>query len=350
MGFEQNRYLSWYVPRVHGQRPDIDLSASGVTPLMPGAVTPAEGDPWQMGARFEAALAAWLGIPADEVLFTPGATGGTLLALLTLAGRGADAIVENQLYEPMRRQAERLGPVHGFDRRAVDGWRYPVDAIGRHLGEATALVLLTEPGNPSGTTRPREELLSLADHAAEHGAVLLVNEVYRGFGDAPSYHGARDNVLVVSSLSKLLGAYWMRLGWVSGPAALIGRLRAAHWNLGIGSSPSAAWGLGVMEQVETLRLRSVAAAREGVATVDDWVAATPGVSWTRPDGPGFGCVALPDHLHDDVALATRLYDDDGVLTVPGSFFGAPGALRLSWLQAGDRLVEGLGRLADTLAR
>ena len=56
---------------------------------------------------------------------------------------------------------------------------------------------------------------------------------------------------------------------------------------------------------------------------------------------------LPDGF-DDVALAERLHDDHGVLVVPGAWFGAPGTLRVSWLQVGDRLAEGLDRLQRLL--
>ncbi|MBW2278459.1 MAG: hypothetical protein JRF63_13280, partial [Deltaproteobacteria bacterium] len=47
---------------------------------------------------------------------------------------------------------------------------------------------------------------------------------------------------------------------------------------------------------------------------------------------------------NDVTLAEQLHDERDVLVVPGTWFGAPGTLRVSWLQAGDRLADGLARL------
>jgi aspartate/methionine/tyrosine aminotransferase len=58
---------------------------------------------------------------------------------------------------------------------------------------------------------------------------------------------------------------------------------------------------------------------------------------------------LPPCVPDDVAFAEALHDDRGVLVVPGTHFEVPGSLRLSWLQAGDRLEEGLSILAQALA-
>ena len=78
-----------------GKRP-INLHSSGVAWLDASVVEPAAGRHSTMVPRFEEGLAAWLGVKTDEVCFTPGATGGTLLALLTFARRGGEVIVESR--------------------------------------------------------------------------------------------------------------------------------------------------------------------------------------------------------------------------------------------------------------
>jgi aspartate/methionine/tyrosine aminotransferase len=348
MRFDQDRYLEWYVPRFRGaDPPPINLHASGVAALTPADLpSPAEGDPWGHPARFEEALGAWLEIPAAEVLFTPGATGGNLLASLALADAGAELLVEAPIYEPMVLQAARIGPLRRLERRASDGWVLTAEAA-RQVREETGLIVITEPHNPSGRFSPRAAILALAEAAAEVGASVLINEVYLGYSDRPSYHGIAPNVVVVSSLSKLLGAYWARLGWLSGGAAVIERLRWAHVNMGMPASPAAATGLAVLRRADALRAVARQAAHGPLPMVDEWVRGTPGISWSPPEGPGFGCVELPPGT-DDMALADTLLEDAGVLVIPGTLFEAPGTLRLSWLQAGERLAEGLDALARVI--
>jgi len=303
-----------------------------------------------MVSRFESGLADWLGLKPEEVVFTPGATGGTLLALLTLAGHGDELVVESPFYEPLLRQAERLGKtVHRIARRLQDAWRLPLDQARDVISERTSVVLITEPHNPSGVLAPREQVLELAAIAASMGATLLVNEVYRGFSGATSYHGSADNVVVVSSFSKLLGAYWARVGWLSSGEQLAQNLRRAHWNMSIPSSAGAQAGLGFLEHAAMRTQAAVEAARTGVDVVDAWVTAHDPLSWRRPNGPGFGLIRLPEGA-DDIAFAERLHDVDGVLAVPGTWFEAPGTLRICWIQAGDRLVEGLSILEAALRR
>jgi aspartate/methionine/tyrosine aminotransferase len=346
MGFERNDYLGWYIPRMFGE-PAINLHSSGVPALTPADIEIPDVDPWQASTLFEEALASWLSIPADEVLFTPGATGGTLLALMTLTSPGDHVLVEKPVYEPMLRQALRLGEVQRFGRIPTS-WRLVLDEVASLMTERTSLVMITEPSNPSGTFLPREQVLALADMCASRSALLLVNEVYRGYSDAPSFHGESDSIVVVSSLSKLLGAYWARLGWVSARPGIVERLRAAHRNMSMPTAPGAACGLGVMRRADELRANALRLSASGVEAVDAWVESTPGLSWTRPEGPGFGCVHLPEDIDDDVGFAERLHGEQGVLVVPGTHFEVPGALRISWLQSGDHLVSGLERIGRAL--
>lgn len=346
MGFDNNDYLSWYVPRIRGDaaKPAINLHASGMPALAEADLQPAPGDPWSMPGRFEAALGEWLELPAEQIVFSSGATGGTLLALMTLTPPGSAVLVEASTYEPMRRQAERLNHVRRLPRGLDQSWR--LDPAAADLGGEVSMVLITEPHNPSGIASPREAVLDLAARCAEAGALLLVNEVYRGFTGAPSYHGAAESIVVVSSLSKLCGAYAARLGWVSGPVEVCDRLRRALWNASVMPGPTAASGLTVMARIDALADRARQTVRDGIGMVDGWVEATPGLSWHRPD-VGFGAVSLPGGV-DDLVFSEKLHDEHGVLVIPGSLWEAPGTLRISWLQAGAQLQAGLDRIAAAL--
>ncbi len=367
MTFERSRYLDWYMQRSRRNDGAVNLHASGVQSLALSDVPEAEPpDPWVAPRPCEEALGAWLCVPPAEILYTPGGTGGTLLCILALADPGDRILVESPIYEPLLMQAERVGPVARFRRSREQGWGLPLGEIRRALDRGTRLVLVTEPCNPTGTFSPRDQVIELADMAAGAGALVLVNEVYRRFSDAPSYHGVRENIVVVASLSKLLGPYWARLGWVSARPHVVDRLRSAHLVMSMASSPGASAGMGVLRRADDLRARAMEISARGRAAVDSWVSSTPGISWTPPSGPGFGLVHLPPGLPpglpseltpglrpgcaDDVVLAERLHDEHGVLLVPGTFFEVPGSFRLSWIQAGDRLADGLASISTLLER
>ena len=78
------------------------------------------------------------------------------------------------------------------------------------------------------------------------------------------------------------------------------------------------------------------------------LAEVPGVETVAPDGafyvfPNFSRY-VGDRFPDDVALATWLLEEKLVASVPGSAFGAPGHLRMSFASSDEDLTEGLSRI------
>ncbi len=349
MSFDDNAYLKWYVPKLSPFSDAINLHSSGMPPVRAGEVKPPAATGFEMLGLVEERLAKNAGIPKEELVFTAGATGGTLLALLALGGERRRFVVETPIYEPMMQQARRLGEVAPLPRTFENRWQIDLERAEATIDDDTSVVLITEPSNPSGVFSSRESVAALAEICRRRGAVLLINEVYLGYSKRKSLHRLADNVVIVNSYSKLLGAYANRVGWVSGPADLMGRLRWAGLNMGTNSVPGAAVGIGFARQAARRTEEARRKAAGGLGTVERWVAGCPAIDWIPPEGPGFGAVRLPPGV-DDLELVNRLYEERSVLAVPGTLFFAPGILRISWLGAGERLQEGLDIIAETLAR
>jgi aspartate/methionine/tyrosine aminotransferase len=348
MSFCNNSYLKWYLPRIHGKSDALNLHASGVAPLDQNDFGLATGEQWLATQRFESALARWQNIPENEICHTSGATGGTLLALLALSNPGSEILVEKPIYEPMLRQSTRLGSVKRFHRHPKNNWQLDLGELAHLITNDTSMVLLTEPSNPSGTLTPREDIVELAGIAAKHQALLLINEVYLGFTNEPSYHGVADNIVIVSSISKLMGAYGMRLGWLSASANIINSLSLARMNFSMMSQPGAACGLNVLERADELKTKAQTQATKGIEVVDQFVKSSPGIEWTRPQGCGFGSISLPPDFKDDLTFVEKLYDEHNVLVIPGTHFEVPGTIRIAWLQSAGRLEEGLAAISKAM--
>lgn len=349
MIFERTDYLSWYLPRMRRHDATLPMHASGVAAVDATTLDAELGNPWDVASRFEEALAAWQGVAPELVVATPGGTGGTLVAQLSWVDPGQTICIEAPHYEPMVRQAQRLGPVTRFQRVPEDGWALPMATLRAQLQHGAGMVLITEPCNPAGVFAPEEQVLELAELAEKAGAVLLVNEVYRGFSTRPTWFGRHPNIAVVSSLSKLCGLYWARTGWIVAQPALAEGLRKGLLNFGMQTNTGYAWGLALLKDIDGCVRRAREGTAEGVLTVDRWVKSHPDIYWHRPEGTGFGALVLPRGTND-LLLAERLHDELGVLAVPGTLFEAPGTLRVSWLGlTPDMLHEGLSRLGTLLS-
>jgi histidinol-phosphate aminotransferase len=113
-------------------------------------------------------------------------------------------------------------------------FRLSADAILAKVDDRTRLVFVTQPGNPTGTFLPRDELAAL--HAALPPNVMLVLDgAYAEFADDPRFDDGLDlargaeSVIVTKTFSKLHGLAALRIGWAYCPATIadaIDRIRA----------------------------------------------------------------------------------------------------------------------------
>jgi aspartate/methionine/tyrosine aminotransferase len=181
MTFYENDYLKWYIPKLSPFSEAVNLHSSGVPPVRSAEVKPPEATGFEMLGLVEEALAKNAGVPKEELVFTSGATGGTLLVLLTLGHRRGRFVVETPVYEPMMRQARRLGEVRYLPRTFEKGWQIDLERADAVIDDETAVVLITEPGNPSGVFSSRDSVVQLAEICRARGVYLLINEVYLGY-------------------------------------------------------------------------------------------------------------------------------------------------------------------------
>jgi aspartate/methionine/tyrosine aminotransferase len=269
-----------------------------------------------------------------------------------LLGRGDDVLVEDPAYEPLYRGAEGLGAqVRRFRRDPAEGFCIDVGRIVDALTPNTKAVFLSNPHNPSGIMAPDEEVGALAAALAPRGVLLLVDEVYRElFVPGTTARRLGPNVVAVSSLTKCFGVGWARAGWVLAPPELADGLRAATMHV-TGELPRMMCAVGAhgFGRIEELLARARAFGEGNRDRVDAFAAKhAADLAWTPPGrGAVFG--VFEDRRGRDMGpIIEAGYQREGVLVVPGAFFGLPSAFRLSWTIGRAQIEEALARLERAL--
>jgi aspartate aminotransferase len=158
----------------------------------------------------------------NQILATTGGSEAILFAFLACANAGDDVLVIEPYYANYKAFATMAGlnlvPVMS---RGRDGFHLPPrEMLERALTPRSRMVLICNPGNPTGTVYRRDELEMVADFCREHGLFLISDEVYREFvydNDVRAISGlelggVEDLVVVVDSLSKRYSACGLRLG------------------------------------------------------------------------------------------------------------------------------------------
>ncbi len=121
--------------------------------------------------------------------------------------------------------------------RAERGFLPDLDAVPAADWRRTSIVYDNYPHNPTGAGAPRAHHEKLAALAKQHGFLLVCDEPYVDLyvHDPPhtALQVARENVLIVHSLSKRSGMTGYRSGFIAGEPDLIAQLREARANFGV---------------------------------------------------------------------------------------------------------------------
>jgi len=159
----------------------------------------------------------------DPERITCGAGSDELIALLcrAYAGEGAEVLHSAHGFLMYRLSALAAGatPVAAPETNLTAD----IDALIARLNPHTRLVFLAEPNNPTGTLVGGAALARLAD-ALPPEALLVLDAAYAEYVRAPDYDGgialvgARDNVVMLRTFSKIHGLAALRLGWAYAPA------------------------------------------------------------------------------------------------------------------------------------
>ncbi len=231
------------------------------------------------------------------------------------------------------------------------------------LARKPKVFLFNNPSNPTGMVYTREEIGALADVLAAYPDTwIITDDIYnRIVFDGIGYHNfvharpeLRERLVFVDSLSKTYGMPGWRVGLLAAPedvAKAVVTLNSNH----ITSLPGVVTAAAVAaltgpQDIPAERCREFARRRDIVV---DALNAIDGVRCPRPQGafyvfPDMSCAFGKRHgdrvIRDDVELCAALLDANGVACIPGSAFGEPRSVRISYTCPAEQLEPGLGRI------
>jgi N-succinyldiaminopimelate aminotransferase len=295
--------------------------------------------------------------PATEVQVTFGATEALASAALAFVGPGDEAVMLDPFYDSYDPVVRRAG---GTVRRiplAPPDWRVGEEAVERALTPRTRMLLLNTPHNPTGRVLDVQELELLADACRIRDLVAVTDEVYEHLVYDGSHiplatlPGMRERTVTVSSLGKTHSLTGWKVGWASGPAELIGRLRSVKQFLTFaGGTPfqhAAAVGLDLPDSEVAKLAAALRSKRDrlaaGLSDAGFAVLPSAGTYFLNADARALGEV-------DAAALCLRLPHEAGVVAIPVSAFSAEPAgplrsiVRFAFCKRDDVLDEGIARL------
>ncbi len=234
------------------------------------------------------------------------------------------------------------------------------------ITDKTKLIFFNSPSNPSGIAYSKAELTALADVLKQHPNILIAtDDMYEHimWTDEPFCNIVNvcpelyEQTLVFNGVSKVYSMTGWRIGYVGGPANIIAAMRKIQsHSTSNPSSISQKAAVAALSGDQTIVTEMVKTFKQRHDAVFEKFTALPGVKCIPADGtfylfPDFSeVIAGMDGIADDVAFAEFLLEEAGVALVPGSAFGIPGCLRLSFATSMDLLNEALSRIAKVVRK
>jgi aspartate aminotransferase len=243
------------------------------------------------------------------------------------------------------------------------GYKITAAQLAAAITPRTKMLFLNSPSNPTGAAYTKAELQALGAVLDKHPRVVIASDemyehIYWGTEPYTSFVQANpqlyDRTITINGVSKAYAMTGWRIGYCGGPKAIVAAMATIQ-----GQSTSNA---------SSISQRAAAVALNGDQTCvgemnkafkerHDYIVAglnaIPGISCLPGAGTFYAFAQVERAMHalglkDDNDFAEYLLVEGGVAVVPGSGFGAPGHIRLSFACSMKTLEDALGRIERVL--
>jgi len=294
-----------------------------------------------------------LRVERDEVVVTPGGKQALFETVFSLVREGDEVVLLDPAwvsYEAMVKMAG--GELNHVTLDASMGFTVGDVDLAEHVSDDTRLLIVNTPSNPTGAVFSENELKRIRDLAVDHDLWVISDEIYEKITYGAEHHslGAMDGMggrtVTVNGFSKSYAMTGWRLGYFIAPEEVREQASKVHSHSVSCATNFAQHGAvaaidGPQEPVEEM----VDAFENRRDTLVETLADV-GVDMPKPQGAFYAFV--PVDAEDDAALCEEILQEKYVATTPGSAFGVPGYMRLSYAASEERIVEGVERISSYL--
>ncbi|MEL3960784.1 pyridoxal phosphate-dependent aminotransferase [Lysinibacillus endophyticus] len=291
-----------------------------------------------------------VGIGAKHVLYT---------LFQVILDEGDEVIIPIPYWVSYPEQVKLAGGVPVYvESDASQNFKITAAQLREAITDKTKAVIINSPSNPSGMVYTREELAEIAAVAVEHDILIVSDEIYEKllyngvehFSIAQLSDEVKARTIVVNGVAKSHSMTGWRIGYAAGDANIIKAMTDLASHSTSNPTTTAQYATveaynGPQDSVEEMRQ----AFESRLEVIYPKLSAIPGFKVLKPQGAFY---LLPDVSeaaaktgYDSVdEFATALLTEANVAVIPGSGFGVPSTIRLSYATSLELLEEAVKRM------
>ena len=295
--------------------------------------------------------------PEEEILITVGVSEALDLAMRAILNPGEKILIPEPCYVAYGPVVELAGGEPVFLKTSIEtGFKVTPQQIDAAAGKGVRGILLGYPCNPTGTSYSKKELEAIAKVIKKHDMLIISDELYDeltyDFEHTPmaTLPQMRDRVVYLNGFSKNYAMTGFRIGYVCGPADIVGAMTKIHQYTMLCASIT-----GQMAAIEALK--NSAADVQAMKTEYDRrrryiVGALNDIGLTchMPQGAFYAFPSIKATGESAMDFAKNLLLKQKVALVPGDAFGqcCAGHVRISYASSYENLKEAIARIEKYL--
>jgi len=300
-----------------------------------------------------------------EILVTSGAKQALFNLCIALLGPGDEAIIPAPYWVSYPDMVRLAGAEPVLISAGIEfDFKITAEQLEAAITHKTKLFILNSPSNPTGASYSKEELQALGRVLERHPGIVTVSDdiyehIYWGDGPFVSFATAcpslNDRIVTTNGVSKAYAMTGWRIGYAAGPEWLISAMKTVQSQstsnpCSISQAAAEAALDGDQSPVSDMTAAYKARHDYFVAALND----IEGFECRSGEGTFYAfpkvSEALQAHgMETDIELVERLLSKADVACVPGSAFGAPQYLRMSFACSMESLEEAVNRIKRCLA-
>ncbi|WP_025026808.1 pyridoxal phosphate-dependent aminotransferase [Caldalkalibacillus mannanilyticus] len=278
---------------------------------------------------------------------------------------GDEVIIPTPYWVSYPEQVKLAGghPVY-VEGKEENGFKVTPEQIQQAVTSKTKAIIINSPSNPTGSIYDKAELEALAEVCLKNDLFILSDEIYEKliYGDAEHVSIASlsselyERTFVVNGMSKPYSMTGWRIGYAAGPEKYIRAMVDLSSHSTSNPTSIAQYGalaalVGTQEPLEMMKKEFAQRRDVTLALLNE----LPGVSCLEPKGAFYLFPNVSEAVKNSSYSTTdewvaALLEEEKVALVPGSGFGAPDNIRISYATSLDVLKEGVKRIERFLKK
>ncbi|WP_339179655.1 pyridoxal phosphate-dependent aminotransferase [Oceanobacillus sp. FSL W7-1293] len=295
-----------------------------------------------------------------QVIVTAGAKYALYALFQSILNDGDEVIIPAPYWVSYPEQVKLSGgvPVYIAALEAND-FKITSEQLEKAITPKTKMLIINTPSNPTGMMYSKEELEEIGQVCLKHDIVIVSDEIYEQLIYTTDQHVSiaslseelKNQTVIINGVSKSYAMTGWRIGYAAGPEAIIKAMvnLASH----VTSNPTSISQYAAIEAYENHRENVIPKMKEifseRLQVFYDLLVDIPGITCVKPKGafylfPNVKAAATTGGFHSVDDWVKALLEEEKVALVPGSGFGAPDYVRLSYAASAELLEEAAKRI------